>query len=288
MNKKIRHIYRNQVSTSKIITLMLYVFAISFFILQFYISSNSPSYGTQVMAFKAVSPPELPSVNEDDSNNVNTLTKPSTFPTIVPNSSSTGLGSNSSSFSTSQINNNANSTQSLFLSYKNSEHDFSIKYPYKWKIIEGDRIPGAHIEGVETVVAFVPPGELATSNGYTAFLEVLVDQNAKGLDLEEYLSENVQDIMKDKSLSNLTLDKANTDGLLSGRPAYVMSYSVDKPGVSGSPQVITKEIGTKVGDDIYFIVYIAYKDRVDKYFEEAQQMVDSFRLFVDDDDPNQR
>jgi hypothetical protein len=234
-------------------------------------------------AFKPTSP--VSNVSDGKDNNEDGVITPHL--SGVETSDSNSQNAVTPSFSESQID-NSSAQENLFLTYKNSEYDFSMTYPYKWKIIEGDRIPGAHIPGVETIVAFVPPGELATSNGYTAFVEVLVDHNAENIDLEVYLSENVQDILKDRSLTNLTLERANTDALLSGRPAYVMSYSVDRPIASGNPEVIVKEIGTKVGEDIYFIVYVAHKDRVDKYFNDAQKMVNSFNLpavtATDDDD----
>jgi hypothetical protein len=131
---------------------------------------------------------------------------------------------------------------------------------------------------LDTVVAFVPPQEIATSNGFTAFVEIVVDHTGKNSNLNDYLSKNIQDAMNDKVLTNLSISKANTDGVLSGQPAYVMSYSVDKPFVHGNTKIIIKEIGTKVGSNFYFIDYIAFKDRSDKYLSDAQKMVDSFRL----------
>src|SRR6476661_265075 len=168
----------------------------------------------------------------------------------------------------------ASTDTTSFLPYKNSHYSFSMQYPSNWKVVEGRHIPGSNFKGMDAAVAFVPPGELATSKGYTAFVGVYVDHAAKNLDMQQYLQQNVRDVMRDRILTNLTLDKANTNGLLSGQPAYVMSYSTDKDVVEGNAKVITKEIGTKIGNDYYFIDYIAYKDRSNKYLKDAQKMVD--------------
>ncbi|MDN5846947.1 MAG: hypothetical protein L0H53_11810 [Candidatus Nitrosocosmicus sp.] len=172
----------------------------------------------------------------------------------------------------------SSSANDHFLLYKNPEYDFSINYPPSWDILTGNRIPGSHIEEIKPIVVFVPPGEIATSNAFTAFVEVAINHEAENLDLDGVLQDNIRDIMRESSLTNFTIDNANTDGLLSGEPAYILSYSADRSNVQGSDNYVVKEIGTKVGDDYYFINYIANKDKENKFLPLAQQMVKSFKL----------
>ena len=164
------------------------------------------------------------------------------------------------------MSNESTPTGDSFLVYSNPTYGFSIEYPHNWKALEGNRLPGSHIEEIETIVAFVPPGEIATSSGYTAFVEVAAyhpaedpDLDNKDIDLDEMLGENTRHITKDRSLTNLILEKSNADGLLSGHPAYVMSYSVDRKNVQVTSPIIVNEIGTKVFDDYYIIDYISHK-----------------------------
>ncbi|HJT49037.1 MAG TPA: PsbP-related protein [Nitrososphaeraceae archaeon] len=224
---------------------------------------------SQVLAFKP-SPTTSPKLNSTTGEDKNSTKDNSTEPSDNENKSSVQA--------TKTNDTNSTGSSPSFLVYHNSNYGFRISYPPNWNLIEGNHIPGSNFKGMDAVVAFVPPGELATSNGYTAFVGIYVDHAAKNLDMEEYLSQNVKDVMKDKILTNLIMDKANTSGLLSGQPAYVMSYSTDKELVNGVTKVITKEIGTKVQGDYYFIDYIAYGDRSDKYLNDAQKMVDSFEI----------
>ncbi len=172
---------------------------------------------------------------------------------------------------------NSNLTQEKFKTYTDSENKFSVRYPPNWRVLE-EGLPGSHIEGVENAVAFLPPGEIATSNGFTAFVEIMISHNTPDDTLKTYLQDNIRDIMNEPSLSNLKLEKSNTDGLLSGQPAFVMSYTVDRTVSDGVITVVVKEIGTKVSDDFYYIDYVAIEDRADKYITDAQKIVESFRL----------
>lgn len=172
---------------------------------------------------------------------------------------------------------NSNSTQEEFKTYLDSENKFSVKYPANWKVLE-EGLPGSHIEGVENAVAFLPPGEIATSNGFTAFVEIMISHNTPDDTLKTFLQSNIRDILSEPSLSNLRLEKSNTDGLLSGQPAFVMSYTVDRTVNDGVITVVVKEIGTKVSDDFYYIDYVAIEDRANKYLTDAQKIVESFRL----------
>jgi PsbP-like protein len=227
-------------------------------------------YNHKVLAFKP-SPTTSPKLNSTVGEDKNSTKDDSTLPSVPLNNSD---DKNNSSVQATKI----NDTSPSFLLYHNSNYGFRISYPASWNIVEGNHIPGSNFKGMDAVVAFVPPGELAASNGYTAFVGIYVDHTAKNLDMKAYLSQNIKDVMKDRILTNLILDKANTNGLLSGQPAYVMSYSTDKELVNGIIKVITKEIGTKVQGNYYFIDYIAYGDRSDKYLNDAQKMVDSFEI----------
>lgn len=173
---------------------------------------------------------------------------------------------------------NSSTAKENFLLYTNSEHGFSIKYPSSWEVLTGNRIPGSHIEGVEPLVVFVPPGELATTNAFTTFVELAINHEAEDLDLNEVIQDNIRDIMRESSISNFVIDNANTNGLLSGKPAYILSYSADRPTAQGVTPFVVKEIGTKVGDDYFFVNYIATKDKESKYLSVAQEMVKSFKL----------
>ncbi|MGD9673466.1 MAG: PsbP-related protein [Candidatus Nitrosocosmicus sp.] len=173
---------------------------------------------------------------------------------------------------------NSSTTKENFLIYTNSEHGFSIKYPSSWDVLTGNRIPGSHIEEVEPLVVFVPPGEIATSNAFTAFVELAINHEAEDLDLNGVIQDNIRDIMRQSSLSNFVIDNANTNGLLSGKPAYILSYSADRPTTQGVTTFVVKEIGTKVGDDYFFVNYIATKDKESKFLSLAQEMVKSFKL----------
>lgn len=186
-------------------------------------------------------------------------------------------GSNSTNKESLNLASNTSLAQEEFKTYVDSGNDFSVKYPASWRVLE-EGLPGSHIDGVENAVAFVPPGEIATSNGFTAFVEIMISHISSDDTLKTFLQDNIRDILREPSLSNLRLEKSNTDGLLSGQPAFILSYTVDRTVSNGVITVVVKEIGTKVSDDFYYIDYVAIEDRASKYIEDAKKIVESFRL----------
>ena len=82
--------------------------------------------------------------------------------------------------------------------------------------------------------------------------------------LEEYASSLITD--QNETLTDFNLIESNTNSTLAGKPAYKLVYTDREDDTNFK----TMEIGTIIGDRIYFIEYIAEEDKYSNYLPTVE------------------
>jgi hypothetical protein len=172
--------------------------------------------------------------------------------------------------SSSSVPNNTNLTNSI-LTYQNSSYGITIQYPANWAKDEEDSDPN---DTVTNIVAFNPAVE-STADTYPPILAIsmerLTDQN---MTLDEFANSSITDY--NKTLTDFNPIELNTNITLAGgnNPAYGLIYTDREDGTNYK----TMEIGTIIGDRIYYIEYIAEEKQYSNYLPTIQMMINSLRI----------
>jgi hypothetical protein len=155
------------------------------------------------------------------------------------------------------------------LTYQNSSYGITIHYPANWTVDEEDSDPN---DNITNIVTFVSPLE-NTSDNYSENLgiglERLTDQN---MTLDEYTSSLITDY--NNTSTDFNLNELNTNITLGGSPAYGLLYTDREDGTNYK----TMEIGTIIGDRVFYIEYIAEENKYSNYLPTIQMMINSFRV----------
>ena len=78
-----------------------------------------------------------------------------------------------------------------------------------------------------------------------------------------------------ETLTNFNLVESDTNNsILAGRPAYKLVYS----DVEDDTNYKTMEIGTIIGDKVYYIEYISEEEKYSNYLPTIQMMINSFEI----------
>jgi S1-C subfamily serine protease len=160
-------------------------------------------------------------------------------------------------------------TSELF-TYQNSYYGIRIQYPANWTKDEQDIDP---IDGVTNIVAFISP-LTSRFDDYSETLAIsmerLTDQN---MTLKEYAASVITDY--NKTLTDFNLIESNTTTTLGGNnPAYGLIYT-DR---EGDINYKTIEIGTIIGNRVYYIEYIAEEKKYSDYLPTIQMMINSLEI----------
>jgi len=196
------------------------------------------------------------------------------IPRNIPNSSSSVPNTSSSSVpnpSSSSVPNSTNLTNAI-LTYQNSSYGVRIQYPANWTKDERDITPN---NPLTDIVAFYSPVE-NTSDNYSESLEIyterLADQN---MTLDEFANSSIT--YYNKTLTDFNLIESNTNLTLAGgnnNPAYGL-VSTDRVDGTNYKRM---EIGTIIGDRIYFIRYNAEEKKYSNYLPTIQMMINSLQI----------
>ena len=153
-----------------------------------------------------------------------------------------------------------------FLPYKNSTYGVQIIYPSGWKILLDDEF----YDGIIDVTEFVSYREDRLDNyteRLTVSIDTLPDKNMTLVDYFKRITAYMSDTFRDPENVDYDLDGI----LLAGYPAYrlISTHSLD--GVN----IKQMEIGSKVGDKIYYVVYSAEVNRYANFLPVIQEMINS-------------
>lgn len=153
--------------------------------------------------------------------------------------------------------------------YENSSYGTRIQYPSNWQIVEG----GHDDDGIIEIAGFLSPFE-DRFDTYHERLWISVDNLPKNLTLKEYSNEVID--LKNKSLQDFSLSDHDIDSIiLAGHPAYrfINSWSLDD-----GKTMKEMEIGTKIGNKIYYVTYYAEEERFPYFLPVIQDMINSFEI----------
>jgi S1-C subfamily serine protease len=164
-------------------------------------------------------------------------------------------------------------TTSDILTYQNSAYGIRIQYPANWTKDEQDFDPN---DGVTDIVVFSSPLENRLDR-YSENLGISMERlSNQDMTLEEYVTSLITDY--NETLTDFNLIESNTSTTLGGgdnnRPAYRLLYT-DK---EDDANYKTMEIGTIIGDRVYFINYVAEQEKYSNYLPNIQMMINSLQI----------
>jgi hypothetical protein len=97
--------------------------------------------------------------------------------------------------------------------------------------------------------------------------------------LEEYASSLIT--AYNETFTDFNLIESNTNSTLAGKPAYKLVYTEtleDEEEEEESTNLKSMEIGTIIGDRVYFIEYIAEEEKYSDYLPIIQMMINSIEI----------
>jgi hypothetical protein len=155
--------------------------------------------------------------------------------------------------------------------YTNDYYGISIQYPFSWLIREGDTDPNDRVTDIVTI------SEQET--GYTGDLRLSIDPDQTG-SLSQYLTDYINHL--EVNYDDFELIDSSTNFVLAGRPAYRLVYSYEGEYSDGeNADLMEMEIGTKIGNDYYYVRYFADTESYSNELVLAQDIIDSFRIGQD-------
>ena len=161
-------------------------------------------------------------------------------------------------------------TTSDILTYQNSSYGIRIQYPANWTKDEGDF---DHNDDITNIVEFSSPFESRSDSEPETLgisIEGFTDEN---MTIDEYANSLIT--YYKETLTNFNLVESDTNnGILAGRPAYKLVYS----DVEDDTNYKTMEIGTIIGDKVYYIEYISEEEKYSNYLPTIQMMINSFEI----------
>jgi hypothetical protein len=200
------------------------------------------------------------------------------IPKDMPNSSSSSVVPNTSSSVVPNSTNQTNATiptstnqTNAILTYQNNSYGIRIQYPANWTKDEQDFDPNDNI--TTNIVAFYSPVENSSdtySDNLVIFMTRLSNQS---MTLKEYATSRITAY---KTLTDFNLIESNTNITLGGgnNPAYGLIYTYRE----NSTNYKIMEIGTIIGDRIYYIKYSAEEKHFSNYLPTIQMMINSLQI----------
>jgi hypothetical protein len=164
---------------------------------------------------------------------------------------------------------NANLTSDT-LTYQNSSYGITMQYPANWTKDEEDSDPN---DNITNIVTFVSPLE-NTADNYSENLGIGLEFLVHNTTLDEYASSLITDY--NNTITDFNLIELNTNITLGGgnNPAYGLLYTDREDGTNYK----TMEIGTIIGDRVFFIEYNAEENKYSNYLPTIQKMINSLQI----------
>jgi hypothetical protein len=158
-----------------------------------------------------------------------------------------------------------------FLTYVNSSYGIQLKYPSDWQVREGE---DEGDDSVVDIVGFFSPTEHRLDS-YEEKLWISLDNlRTENITINEYANQVIN--YKNQSLQNFRLlDNDTESSILADYPAYRLVYTSNLRDGTILKQM---EVGTKVGDKVYYIDYYAELNQYPSFLPLIQEMINSFRI----------
>lgn len=164
---------------------------------------------------------------------------------------------------------------SNFKLYENPTYEIQIQYPFDWTIKEGDEDID---DDVTDIVSFV-----ATVSNDSETYEPYIDISYTSVDiplssnvnenLNQYLTTTINDY--NDTLNDFEVIESSTNSVLGGLPAYKLVFTY----VDNDIYYERMEIGTIIGDKVYFVTYESEEEeQYSDYLPTIQKMIDSFKI----------
>jgi hypothetical protein len=156
------------------------------------------------------------------------------------------------------------------LTYQNSSYGIRIQYPANWTKDEGDFDP---YDDIIDIVEFSSPF-ISMSDSEPETLGISIEQfTYENMNLDEYANSLITYYKETLTGFNLVEYDTNTS-ILARKPAYKLVYR----DVEDDTNYKTMEIGTIIGDKVYYIEYIAEAEKYSGYLPTIQMMINSFDI----------
>ena len=151
------------------------------------------------------------------------------------------------------------------MGYENPTYGINIQYPSNWRIDEGDVYADDY---VTDIVSFIAP---ITSNteSYAPSLSISIDNPPPNLN--EYLTRITSEYSD--TYEDFNVIESDTS-ILSDKPAYKLVFTDEEDGIDYK----SMEIGTIIGDKVYFVTYYAKEEQYSDYLLTIQKMISSVKM----------
>ncbi len=159
----------------------------------------------------------------------------------------------------------AQTNDNTFERYENPTYGINIQYPSDWGVDEGNIYADDY---VTDIVSFIAPIR-SNTEAYAPSLSISIDNLLPNLN--EYLTRITTDYSG--TYEDFNVIESDADTILSDKPAYKLVFT-DEDGIDYK----SMEIGTIIGDKVYFITYDAVEEQYSDYLPTIQKMISSFQL----------
>jgi hypothetical protein len=161
-----------------------------------------------------------------------------------------------------------------FSVYQNPNFGIGIHYLSDWDFEEGEEIK----ENIADIITF-------SKNATKFSTRVAINYLPISVTLDEYLKKVIDN--HDNDYTDFEAVESNTNSTLADRPAYSLTYSSkfkadeeDENDRQNETTAKSMEIGTIIGNKVYFLVFDAEATKYNDYLPVIQKMIDSFKINI--------
>jgi hypothetical protein len=157
-----------------------------------------------------------------------------------------------------------------FSKFENSTYGIQMQYPADWEVTMGED----DNTNVIDIAGFTSPLEYRLDNYEERLWISLENLRSQNLTLEEYKN-NVVNYKNETLADFLLLDNDTDSAVLGGHPAYRLVYTSELEDGTILKQM---EIGTKIGNKVYYLDYYAQGEKYSEFLPIIQEMINSFEI----------
>jgi hypothetical protein len=157
-----------------------------------------------------------------------------------------------------------------FKIYQNPTYGINIQYPSNWRIDEGDVYADDYVPDIVSFIASVR----SNTEAYAPSLSISIDNPPPNLNenLNEYLTRITSEYID--TYEDFKVIESDTNSILSGKPAYMIVFTDEEDSIDYK----SMEIGTIIGDKVYFVTYYAEEEQYSNYLPTVQEMISSVKM----------
>src|SRR5919112_5065280 len=164
----------------------------------------------------------------------------------------------------------AQTTDNTFKRYENPTYGINIQYPSNWTVDEGDVYADDYVTDIVSFIASIR----SNTEAYAPSLSISIDNPPPNLNenLNEYLTRTTSEYSD--TYEDFNVIESDADTILSDKPAYKLVFTDEEDGIDYK----SMEIGTIIGDKVYFVTYYAEEEQYSNYLPTIQKMVSSLEM----------